>query len=91
MILSIKIKPNSKTTQLLKDDTGNWILKVNAAPVDGKANEEVIRVLAKMLALPKSAIELISGHTNSHKRFHIAALQQEEVIALLQNCVMKKS
>ncbi|MEP7127450.1 MAG: DUF167 domain-containing protein [Chitinophagales bacterium] len=85
MKLFIKIKPNSKTNQLLKDAEGNWVLKVKAPPVDGKANDEVIRVLAKILKLPKSAITILSGHTNSNKRLEIAVLKETEILKLLES------
>ena len=45
MYLQIKIKPNSKVNLLQKDPAGQWVMKVKAPPVDGKANEEVIRFL----------------------------------------------
>ncbi|MBK9733012.1 MAG: DUF167 domain-containing protein [Chitinophagaceae bacterium] len=87
MKLYIKIKPNSKSTQLLKDAAGNWVLKVKAPPVDGKANEEVIRVLAKILKLPKSAVTLLSGQTNSNKRFEISVLEESKILNLLEDFI----
>jgi hypothetical protein len=42
-------------------------LQVAAPPVDGKANEEIIRFLGKQLGVRKSKIEIISGHSGRRK------------------------
>lgn len=82
-MLSINVKPNSRSTQLLKDAAGNWVLRIKQPPVEGKANTEVIAVLAKMLQLPKAAIAIRSGHKSSHKRLLIEGLEEREVIRRL--------
>ena len=84
MNLQIKVKPNSKVNLLLKDSTGHWVMKVKSPPVDGKANEEVIRALSKLLKIPKATIVLVSGHTHPNKRFQITALPQDEILRLLE-------
>ena len=43
-------------------------LKLKAPPVDGAANKMCIQYLAKCLKIPKSSIEIISGHTSRTKR-----------------------
>lgn len=83
-MLSIIVKPNSKSTQLSKDAQGNWMLRIKAPPVEGKANKEVITVMAKWLKLPKGAIEIKSGHKHAHKRLKIEGLAEAEIIRLLE-------
>jgi uncharacterized protein (TIGR00251 family) len=46
-------------------------VSVNAPPVDGKANEAVIRVLASALAVPRSNIEILRGETGRRKTVRI--------------------
>ena len=46
-------------------------VSVNAPPVDGKANEAVIRVLADALSVPKGAIEILRGETGRRKTVRI--------------------
>ena len=46
-------------------------VRVAAAPADGSANEELLRLLAKALDVPRSAVELVSGQANRHKRVSI--------------------
>ena len=44
-------------------------IKLTAPPVDGAANKMCIQYLAKCLKIPKSSIEIISGHHSRTKRF----------------------
>jgi uncharacterized protein len=46
--LRVKVKPNSRTTKLLKIEDGVTFLEVAAPPEDGKANAEVERFLRKL-------------------------------------------
>ena len=57
-------------------------LKINiaAAPEKGKANKELIKLLAKLLNKPKSAIEIVSGHHNNRKEIHVAAMNPQQLI-----------
>ncbi len=42
-------------------------LKLTAPPVDGAANKMCVKFLAKRLNIPKSCLEIVSGHTNRNK------------------------
>ena len=46
-------------------------VSVNAPPVDGKANEAVVRALAEALAVPRAAIEIVRGETGRRKTVRI--------------------
>lgn len=43
-------------------------VKITAPPADGEANKMCIKFLAKSLGLPKSSIEIVSGHTSRTKQ-----------------------
>lgn len=71
--LSVRVTPRSA-----KPGIGEWRtdpsgrsfleLRVAAAPTDGSANDEVVRLLAKALGLPKALLSIASGHTARLKR-----------------------
>ena len=44
-----------------EDGSGNWIARLRASPVDGKANAELIGLVAKRFGCPKSSIDIVSG------------------------------
>jgi len=88
MILHIKVKAGARANQLSKDVQGNFLLKVKAPPIDGKANEEVIRFLSEVLKIPKSMIILEAGFTNPYKKLRIENLQEEEVKKKLEQATV---
>ena len=70
--LPVKVTPKASADRIqgwAEDENGERVLKiaVTAVPEDGKANKAVIALLAKRLKLPKSAIEIASGHTARRK------------------------
>lgn len=81
-IIAIRVTPRSA-----KPGIGEWKLdpggrpfldvRVAAAPADGAANEEVIRLLAKALGLPKSGLAITSGHSARLKRVELPLTEHE--------------
>jgi uncharacterized protein len=66
-ILSVKVKTRSRVDAVKELDDGSYLVSVKATPVDGKANIEVIKLLAAHLQVPRSALEIKSGTTSSSK------------------------
>ena len=63
----VKVKPNSKQ-QILKEETdGSLTVHLKSPPVDGKANDELIKLLAEQFAVPKSKIKIKSGLSSRQK------------------------
>ncbi len=69
--ISIKVKPNSKKEGIIPNDDGSLTVRVNVPPVEGKANERVVELLAEHFDKPKSKITLVSGHKSKIKIFQI--------------------
>ena len=59
--LQIKVKPNSRTSLLEQKDDGTWLAQIKSAPVEGKANEELLALVAKHFACRKSAVSIKAG------------------------------
>ena len=57
-------------------------VRVAEAPADGAANAAAIKLLAKALRVPRSEIEVVSGHSSRHKRLAVP-LEPDEVRARL--------
>jgi uncharacterized protein (TIGR00251 family) len=84
MKLHIKVKPGSKVDFVSKDAENNWVVKIKAPPVDGKANIYLVQFLANVLELPQSHIQLLKGETNVYKTLEISAAESD-VLAKLSN------
>lgn len=62
MKLNIYAVPSSSKSEVIGTYNDLLKIKLKAPPVDNKANEELVRFLAKVLKVPKSNIEIVSGH-----------------------------
>jgi len=75
MKLRLKVKPASKTDEIVREADGSLKVKIKAQPVEGKANKYLLEYLSKVLNLPKSKITLLKGETNSFKTLEIEATE----------------
>jgi len=71
MKLAVKVKPNSKTQTIETAADGTWVVRLKSPPVDGKANAELIEVLAKHYGVSKSQVQILSGLSSKTKRVQI--------------------
>ena len=69
--LRIRVKPNARVSSLEQVADGTWIAKLKAAPVDGKANEELVALVAERLGCRKSAVTIRSGAAGRTKLVRI--------------------
>ncbi len=60
-IIRIKVKPNSRASLLEEKEDGTWLAQIKSPPVDGKANEELIALIAKQFGCRKSDVSIKSG------------------------------
>ncbi len=67
----VKVKPNSKLNKIVEEDDGSLTIKLKSPPVDGKANQELIKVLSKKFGVPKSYICIKSGASSRQKLIEI--------------------
>ncbi len=70
-ILHIKAKPNSRTSGLVRQDDGTWLALLKSPPVDGKANAELIELVAHTFGCAKSSVTIKSGAGGRLKRVTI--------------------
>ncbi len=71
-MIAVRVTPRSSRDAIEGVDTqGELRVRVTAPPADGAANQAVAKLLAKALGVPKSAVTLVSGASNRHKRFRI--------------------
>jgi uncharacterized protein len=66
--LKIRVQPKSSRNQIVGTQGDALKLKVTAPPVEGAANKACIELLAKALGVPKSCLEITSGHAGRDKR-----------------------
>ncbi|MDY6901314.1 MAG: DUF167 domain-containing protein [Cyanobacteriota bacterium] len=71
MQINVKVKPSSKEQKIIDEVDGSLTIRLKSPPVDGKANEELIKVLSKKFNVPKSYIRIKSGISSRQKLIEI--------------------
>lgn len=67
-VVQIKVKPQSRVSSLSQAKDGSWLAQIKSLPVDGKANEELIALVAKQFGCAKSRVSIKSGAASKIKR-----------------------
>lgn len=78
ILLNVKIIPNaprSKVDGMLGDLLK---IRIQAPPVDGKANAALLKFLAQELDVPASNLTVLSGHTGRIKRIAVAGVKKQQ-------------
>ena len=71
MMLTIKVKPNSRASSLEQQADGTWLARLKSPPVDGKANAELIGLVAEQLGCRKADVTIKSGAGGRMKRVKV--------------------
>jgi uncharacterized protein (TIGR00251 family) len=82
-ILTVHIQPNASTTECVGIHGDAIKIRVAAPPVDGAANDELIRFLARRLSIPAASVHITFGISGRHKRVVIKGASAEFVLACL--------
>lgn len=68
MKIHVKVKTNSKEQKIIKEDENNYIIYLKKQPIDGKANQELLKLLTKYF---KSKVSLLRGERSKNKIIEI--------------------
>lgn len=71
MKISVKVKLRSKEEKIEKIDDDNFVVWVKELPIENKANEAIIRVLADYFNISRANISIISGFKSRQKTIEI--------------------
>ena len=75
MILKVRVIPNARKTEFAGYREGELLLRLNAPPVDGKANKAAIDFVSRYFGVSRSAVLLVGGERSRHKMFEIVGLE----------------
>jgi uncharacterized protein (TIGR00251 family) len=71
MKITVRVKPNARKNEVVKLDEKTFVVHVNVPPVEGKANEKVIELLANYFGTPKRGVTILRGSTGKSKLIEI--------------------
>lgn len=61
LTLQVKVKPNARTSTFDEQPDGTWLAQLKSPPVDGRANEELVALVARHFGRRKSQVSIRSG------------------------------
>ncbi len=84
-ILTVRVQPNSSRTECVGLHGHAVKIRVAARPVDGAANEELIRFIADRCSTPRSHIQIQSGESARQKHLSVQGVTAEVLFACLMS------
>lgn len=82
MRIAVRVTPRSRRNEI-SWEAGTLRVWLTAPPVDGAANEALIKLLAARLELPRSALRIVQGATGRQKVLEIDGITDEELFKKL--------
>ena len=71
LLFTVRVVPRASASGVVGEHDGALRVRVAAPPVEGAANEELIRTLARALNVPSRAVEITSGHASKLKQVRV--------------------
>jgi len=81
--IKVRVQPRASRTEIIGEHAGAIKMRLAAPPVDGKANEECRRYLAKLLKVGATSVEIISGDSSRDKVIRVSNISALRVLEAL--------
>jgi len=82
--LRIRAQPKASKTELAGEHGDALKIRIAAPPVDGEANRELMRFLARRLHVPASSIRVVSGESGRNKVIEVQGTSATAILAALK-------
>ena len=79
LVFTVRVVARASRSSVIGEHGGQLRVRIAAPPVDGAANEELVRVLARALGLPTRDVEITSGHSSKIKRVRATGATGEQL------------
>ena len=80
ILITVHVVANANATGILIEPDGGITMRVNAPPLKGKANREIVKWLSKRLGTPSSLIRIVAGLTSNLKVIAIVGISEDEFL-----------
>lgn len=88
--MTVRVTPKATRSAITGVVGTELKVSLHAPPAGGKANKELIQLLSKILSIPKSDIEILSGETSRSKRLLVRGQTLERLAEILNACFIDK-
>jgi hypothetical protein len=85
VVIDVRVIPRAGRSGPAGVRDGALLLRIQAPPVEGAANAEVVDILAALLGVPRRAVAILSGHHNRRKRIAVGGISLEAATRAVEN------
>jgi len=79
----VQVQPRASRDAIAGEHADALKIHLTAPPVDDRANEALVRLLAERLNVPRSAVRIVAGAKRRRKRVVVAGVKREQVLELV--------
>jgi len=83
LTFAVRVVPRASKTAAAGEHDGALRVRVAAPPVEGAANEELVRFLAKTFGVAAREVEILSGHASKSKRVRVRGAKASDLLRLI--------
>jgi uncharacterized protein (TIGR00251 family) len=83
LTFAVRVVPRASRSEIVGEHDGALRVRVAAPPVEGAANVELVRTLARALGVPSRAVEIKSGHASKTKLVRVAGVDEGRLWSLV--------
>lgn len=83
LLLAVRVSPRASKAAITGEENGRLKVRLKAPPLDGRANRELLSVLAAALGLRKSRLQLVAGEKSRDKTVLLTGISEPDAAALL--------
>jgi uncharacterized protein (TIGR00251 family) len=76
VVIDVRVMPRAAKPGIAGTRDGALLVRLNAPPVEGAANKELIDVMARALGVPRRAVTIVSGERGRNKRVAVAGIDE---------------
>ena len=78
VFIRVRVQPRASRDQVAGIQGEAIKIRISAPPVEGEANDALVKFLAKQLGVPRSAVEVVRGQTGRKKTVRVAGIRASE-------------
>ena len=83
VVVSVRVVPRAGKSGLAGTRGDALLVRLQAPPVEGAANLELLRVMASVLDVPRRAVSIVAGERSRLKRVHVSGIDAKTATARL--------
>ncbi len=84
LTFAVKVVPRAKRDEIVGLEGDALKVRLNAPPVEGKANEALVKFLAASLGVKRAEVEILRGETARHKIVRVRGVNKSRLAEILK-------